>query len=894
MTQQAPRAEAWHARAASEVLAVLNTDEAGLSASEAELRLQRYGPNLLPVARVRPAWLRFLDQFNNLLVLVLLAAGVLTLLLGHVLDAAVIIGVTIVNALIGFVQEGRAEAALAAIGKMLTPTASVLRGGQQLPMDAARLVPGDIVLLAEGDKVPADLRLFEVKALRVEEAALTGEAVPVEKSVAPVGREAVPGDRLCMAFSGTLVVHGQGRGVVVATGAASEIGQISAMLAAVERIDTPLLTRMASFSRQLTLAIGVLAVMVFALGVWGAGYAWSEMFMVAVGIAVAAIPEGLPAIVTITLAIGVQRMAKRNAIVRRLPAVETLGSVSVICTDKTGTLTRNEMTVLRVATGEQVFELGGTGYGPEGGIHVGGRRIEPRDYVVLGELALAGLLCNDAQVRQGADGWQLQGDPTEGALCTLALKLGLERAEEAARAPRHDVIPFAAEHRYMATLHDAAIYLKGAPEAVLARCDRQRGDSGDMPLDQAYWLAQETALAAEGLRVLALARRVPDAGQAELSLDALGGQFVLLGLVGIIDPPREEVRASLARCHGAGIRVKMITGDHAITARAIASQLGIGGDAGRTLTGSQIEAMSDADLRAMVHEVDVFARASPAHKLRLVEALQAGGAVVAMTGDGVNDAPALKRASVGVAMGQKGTEVAREAAGMVLTDDNFASIGHAVEEGRTVYENIRKAILYILPTNGGEVGGIVLAMLLGWQMPITPVQILWVNMFTEITLSISLAFLPAAAACMQRPPRDPAESLISGFLLWRLLLVSLLMAGASLLVFQLELASGASIAQARTAAVNMIVVGEAAYLLNCGDLEHCVLGSLLRNRPAWLAIAVVMSLQLAFTYLPMLQLLFGTAALPVASWGYILLLGLMLLLLVEGEKGLRMWLERRT
>ncbi|MDP5239858.1 cation-transporting P-type ATPase [Uliginosibacterium sp. 31-16] len=886
MNKESAKPSVWHAQTADAAMQTLDATPSGLSATAVSERLLVHGPNLLPPPLRRSAWLRFFAQFNNVLVLVLLGAGVVTLLLGHYVDAGVIVGVTILNALIGFIQEGKAEAALEAIRSMLTPTAAVLRDGQRQSVDAADLVPGDIVLLAEGDRVPADLRLLEAKNLRIEESALTGEAMPVEKSLQPVSAESVPGDRLCMAFSGTLVVYGAGRGLVVETGSRTEIGQISAMLASVEEIDTPMLRKMAQFSRVLTVAIAILAAVAFVCGVWLGHYSWGEMFMVAVGIAVAAIPEGLPAIVTITLAIGVQRMARRNAIVRRLPAVETLGSVTVICTDKTGTLTRNEMTVQRVATSEHLFEVGGVGYGPEGGIHLDGQRIEPREYAVLGELARAGLLCNDAQVHADGAQWRLQGDPTEGSLCALAMKAGLQQAAEDARAPRRDVIPFAAENRFMATLHDTAIYLKGAPEAVLARCRLQRTLAGDVPLDLPRWEAQNDKLASQGLRVLALASAMPDAAQAELPLETLGNDFVLLGLVGIIDPPREEAQRSVALCRDAGIRVKMITGDHAITARAIGQQLGLGEPEFRSLTGAQIEAMNDEELRDAAQQTDIFARASPAHKLRLVEALQARGEVVAMTGDGVNDAPALKRASVGVAMGQKGTEVAKEAAEMVLADDNFASISHAVEEGRTVYENIRKAILYILPTNGGEAGAILVAMLLGMQMPITPVQILWVNMVTEVTLSLSLAFLPVVAGSMQRPPRDPAEPLLTGFLGWRILIVTSLMTAAALILFRWELAAGASLASARTVAVNMVVVGEVAYLLNCRDLERSVLSleGIFGNRPAWISIAIVMSLQLAFTYVPWLQTWFGTGDVSLASWGRIALGGLLILLVVESEK----------
>lgn len=886
MAQELPGKTEWHALPVAEVLRILQGRSDGLSAEETERRLAIHGRNQLPPPKKRSACLRFLSQFNNALVLVLLAAAGVTLLLGHFMDCVVIVGVTVLNALIGFIQEGRAEAALDAIRDMLTPSASVVRDGVRSQIEATELVPGDVVLLAEGDRVPADLRLLEARELRIEESALTGEALPVEKTVAPAPASSVPGDRLCMAFSSTLVVHGQGRGLVVATGANTEIGQISTMLSSVEAVSTPLLRKMAEFGRVLTIAISAFAVLAFLCGVWLGNYGWREMFMVAVGVAVAAIPEGLPAIVTITLAIGVRRMAARNAIVRRLPAVETLGSVTVICTDKTGTLTRNEMSVQRVSTSEHIFEVGGTGYGPEGGIHLDGQPIDPREYVVLGELALAGLLCNDALVNEGEAGWHLQGDPTEGSLCTLAMKAGLEARLEGERAPRLDVIPFAAEHRFMATLHDAAIYLKGAPEAVLARCSQQRALAGDEPIDLAYWEAQNDSLARQGLRVLALATIPAGADQRCLQQDTLGAGFILLGLVGISDPPREEARRSIDQCHAAGIRVKMITGDHAITARAIGRQLGLGAPDYQTLTGEQIERMSDEDLREAAEHIDIFARASPAHKLRLVEALQARGAVVAMTGDGVNDAPALKRASVGVAMGQKGAEVAKEAAEMVLTDDNFATISHAVEEGRTVYENIRKSILYILPTSIGEAGAILVAMAMGLEMPITPVQILWVNMVTTVSLSLSLAFLPATDKVMSIAPRSPDEPLLSKFLAWRILFVTVLMSAAALILFDWSIRMGSSLEVARSVAVNMVVVGDIAYLFNCRDLQRSILSweGVFGNRSAWIATFIVMGLQMAFTSLPWMQAWFGTADLSWQAWIWIAAFGVLIFLVVEAEK----------
>lgn len=896
----APQAADWHALKPDEALVRSQSRIEGLSATEVEQRLAEHGPNVLPAPARRSALMRFALQFHNVLIYVLLGSAGVTTLLGHYVDAGVILGVVILNALIGFIQEGKAERALDAIRNMLTSVAVVIRHGERHEIPTETLVPGDIVLLSAGDKVPADLRLLETKNLRIEESILTGEAVAVEKTNEAVAREAEIGDRFCLAFSGTLVVYGQGRGVVVATAGSTEIGRISAMLAEVRTLETPLLRKMAEFANRLTIAIGILTGVAFLLGVLWRDFTLDEMFLAAVGLAVAAIPEGLPAIVTITLAIGVQRMARRNAIIRRLPAVETLGSVTVICTDKTGTLTRNEMTVQQLVMADRSFSVTGAGYAPHGTIACEDREIEAEQYPALLELCRAALLCNDAEVRLRDDGWMMQGDPTEGALVTLALKAGLDPAFERESLPRTDVIPFESEHRFMATLHHdhaghAWVYLKGAPEAVLVRCEQQRNAAGETSaLDAGFWHARNEVMASGGLRVLAIAVKEVPVDKLELLFDDAAQGFVLLGLAGIIDPPREEAIRAVAQCKRAGIQVKMITGDHVVTARAIAGQLGLGDAQSQALTGAQIEAMDDARLQQAVKTADVFARASPEHKLRIVTALQAQGAVVAMTGGGVNDAPALKRADVGVAMGLKGTEAAREAAEMVLADDNFASISHAVEEGRTVYDNIKKAIVYVLPTSCGEGGIILIAILLGIQLPVTPVQILWINMITAVTLYLSLAFLPGDDAGMAKPPRDPQEPLLSGFLVWRVVLVSVLMVVAALWVFWGELERGGELAAARTGAVNMIVMGEIVYLLNSRYLYRNILSpqALLGNRPAWISIGLIIPFQLAFTCWGPMQQLFGTTAISAIAWRNIFLAGLGMLLLIELEKLLMRHLVR--
>jgi magnesium-transporting ATPase (P-type) len=878
----------WHTLGTDETLAEQRTIGTGLSAAEAARRLAEHGPNRLTPPKMRGPLLRFLLQFHNVLIYVLLGAAVVTALLGHWVDTGVILGVVVINALIGFIQEGKAEKSLDAIRNMLSLHAAVLRDGRRQEIDATELVPGDIVLLASGNKVPADLRLIEMRNLRIEEAALTGESEPVEKSTDPVAEDAPIGDRTGMAYSGTLVVFGQGRGVVVATGDATEIGRIGRMLAEVESLDTPLLKQMAQFGRWLTAGILALAAATIAFGMLVHGQPVGEMFLAAVGLAVAAIPEGLPAIMTITLAIGVQRMAGRNAIIRRMPAVETLGAVTTICSDKTGTLTKNEMTVQRLATADRLIEVSGVGYAPHGGFTADGREVDPAE---LADVARAALLCNDAILRKVDGEWKLEGDPTEGALLALAMKSGLDAHFEAEAVPRVDVIPFESEHRFMATLHHdhagrAFAFVKGAPERVIGMCAQQRSGDEDRPIDPAFWQARVEALAAQGFRVLALAMTPMDKGKRELVFADVQNGLTLLALAGIMDPPREEAIRAVAACHSAGIGVKMITGDHAVTAAAIASAMGMRVTGDRALTGAEIETMNEPALRQAVREVDVFARASPEHKLRLVEAMQANGEVAAMTGDGVNDAPALKRADVGVAMGHKGTEAAKEAAEMVLADDNFASIAAAVEEGRTVYDNLRKAVVYVLPTSVGQASMVLIAVLLGMTLPITPVQILWVNMVTAVTLSLAIAFERPEPGLMERPPRDPKEPLVNGFMLWRIGFVTVLLATTSFGMFLWEIGRGMSLEFARTAAVNTLVMGQIVYLFNCRRLTGSVLSKegFLGNPVALKAIGLLVVLQLAMTHLPLKQALFGTDHLDAATWLCVVVAGMLVLFAVEAEK----------
>jgi len=887
-----------HAAPAGEVLRLLAADaEQGLTPNDAERRLARYGPNAFRPKPRRGPLLRFVLQFHHPLIYILLATAGVTAVLQEWVDSGVILGVVVVNALIGFIQESRAERAIESLKKMLAPSALVLRGATRQVVPAEELVPGDVVFLQAGDKTPADLRLIQVKNLQIDEAPLTGESVPVQKGTAALARETQVADRLNIAFSGTLVTFGQGTGVVVATGAATEIGKIAGAIEAVQEVETPLIRRLAAFSKSLTIAILLVAGALFLIGALK-GHPVMEMFMAAVALAVSAIPEGLPAIMTITLAIGVKRMAARHAIIRKLPAVETLGSTTVICSDKTGTLTRNEMTVTVVETAEERFRVTGVGYAPVGAVqHEGGRAATVSEHPSLMELLRAGLLCNEAILRQEAHEWKIDGDPTEGALIVLAQKAGLQPEHETLLLPRTDVIPFDSEQQFMATLHHEAggngrIYLKGAPERVFPLCRSEWGV--EAPLDVEPWKAKVGALASEGLRVLALCVKPASATQRELEFKDVATGVSLLGLVGLIDPPREEAIVAVEKCRTAGIRVKMITGDHVETARAIARQLGIGD--GRGISGADLDRADEACLLQIASSVDVFARVTPAHKLRLVQALQQRGEVVAMTGDGVNDAPALKQADIGIAMGVTGTEVAKEAASMVLADDNFASIERAVEEGRTVFTNLKKALIFILPTNGGECLTLIAAIAAGVLLPVLPLHILWINLVTTVALAVTLAFEPVEADTMSKPPRRPDAPLIDRILIWRIVFVSSLMAAGTFGLFFYELGAGVSLEASRTVAVNAIVFFEAVYLLNTRSLSESILNraGLFGNLVVWSGIGAVVLLQAVFTYSPMMHLFFHTAPLDGVMWARILAVSVLLLLAVEAEKAITRKATRRN
>ena len=883
---------AWHDATADEVLAAQDSSPSGLTEAIVRERLATFGPNRLPAQKRQGPLLRFLAQFHDALIYLLLAASAITAALGHGIDAGVILAVVLVNAVIGFVQEGKAEKALDAIRSMLAPKASVVRGGDRKAIDGDEVVPGDIVLLEAGDRVPADLRLIEANGLKVDEAVLTGESMTVDKATDPVAEQASLGDRTSMAFSGTLVTYGQGKGIVVATGSRTEIGRISGMLTDVTKLETPLLRQMAEFAQWMAAAIIGLAALVLAFGLLVRGYGFSEIFMAVVGLSVAAIPEGLPAILTITLAIGAQGMAQRQALIRRLPAIETLGSVSVICTDKTGTLTRNEMTVASISAAGRLYEVSGVGYAPDGTFSLDGEHVDAAHDPLLTGIGSAGLLCNDAGLRNAGGQWRIDGDPMEGALLVAAAKAGLDPAAERQAWPRFDTIPFDSRHQFMASLHrdpegQARIIVKGAPERIVAMCGYERGPDGDRDLVADKWLADIEHIASRGQRVLAIATKTVASSTTSVDFDDVENGLTLLGLVGLIDPPREEAIAAVRACRDASVRVKMITGDHAITAAAIAHELGLDNPS-NVLTGIELDQLDDEALRVRVKNTSVFARTSPAHKLRLVEALQAEGMTVAMTGDGVNDAPALKRADVGIAMGQKGSEAAKEASEIVLVDDNFASIADAISAGRTVYDNIKKAILFILPTSGGEALVLIGAILAGATLPITPVQILWVNMVTAVTLGLALAFEPSEPDVMRRPPRAPNEPILSRFLVWRTVFVSILFMIAIFAQFNLARADGASAAEARTIVVNTLVVLEIFYLFNVRYLgtSSITLEGVLGTPVLLTAVGAVIILQFLFTYAPFMAVLFDAHPLDMSQGLQIVAAGIALLLIVEIEKRL--------
>ena len=898
VTTDAVTANAHHGLAAHEVVLLLQTDpHRGLTTEVADERLKEFGPNTLPAPRGAGLVRRVLRQFHHPLIYVLLVAGVVTATLSEYVDSAVIFAVVVVNAIVGFVQETKAETALQSLRSMVRTEAKVIRDGRERTIGSDQLVPGDLVLVEAGDKVPADVRLIRESELRVDESALTGESVPVDKTEVVLPEATPVADRCNMAYSGTLVTAGSGAGVVVATGSETEIGEIHRLVGSAEVLATPLTAKLAWFSKILTIGILALAAAAFALGLVRRQDA-VETFTAAVALAVGAIPEGLPAAVTITLAIGVARMAKRRAVIRRLPAVETLGGTTVICADKTGTLTENQMTVRKVWTPHHAVTATGSGYAPTGALLTGdGQPMSVDADESLRWTLVAGAVCNDAALSPDGQRWQIAGDPTEAAMLVVAAKAGLAIEDLRNDFPRVAAIPFSSERQYMATLHRSerhrdVVLVKGSVERMLDLCERQMDADGTLRrVDRAAAVAAADALAAEGLRVLACGVAVP-ADPSHFTEAQISGSITFTGLQAMLDPPRDAAAPAVAACHSAGIAVKMITGDHPGTASAIAESVGVlvpGAPGQRSvMTGAQLAALSADEFPDLVDEASVFARVSPEQKLRLVEALQAKGHVVAMTGDGVNDAPALRQASIGVAMGRGGTEVAKDAADMVLTDDDFATIEAAVEEGRGVFDNLTKFITWTLPTNIGEGLVILAAIAMGAMLPILPTQILWINMTTAVALGLMLAFEPKEAGIMTRPPRDPGQPLLTRALMGRILLVSSLLVAGSWWLFEWELAQGSSLAEARTAALNVFVVVEAFYLFSCRSLIHSAWRiGLFTNRWLIVGVAVQALAQIAITYLPVMNTIFDTAPLQAEVWLRIFGIAVVVSLVVAAEKWLR-------
>lgn len=878
----------WHATDVGRILKDLESDEKnGLSSDIVDQHLSEFGENQLPRKKRENLFVRFFKHFNDILIYILFIAAIISAILGHYVDTVVIVIVAVINAAIGFFQENKAEKALENIKGLLSLKATVMREGQRIDIDAIELTMGDIVLLNPGDKVPADLRLISTNNLKIEESLLTGESVPSEKEADTLEEDTMLGDRTNMAFSSTTVSSGTGKGVVVAIGADTEIGKINDMISEMEPVTTPLLRQTAKFGKTISIVIVIIAVVIYAFGYFFRDYDSTELLMSVIGLAVAAIPEGLPAILSIILAIGVQNMAKRKAIIRTLPSVETLGSVSVICSDKTGTLTKNEMTVQTVVTRDNDFAVSGTGYAPEGEITLNGEKVDFENERVLTKLVDCFYYCNDASLGMDEnDRWIVKGDPTEGALITLYDKADLNELN----IRRLSTIPFDSEYKYMAILADTGekkiIFIKGAPDRLLDMVSKERSEEGVEEFNRKFWEDKILERAQTGQRIMGAAYKIVDNSTTKISHEDIQDEVIFLGLAGIIDPPREEAIEAVKVCADAGVTVKMITGDHIDTAKAIGKEMGIG-DGEKALQGRDLEEMDDEKLAAAVEEYDIFARTSPEHKLRLVKALQSRDAICAMTGDGVNDAPALKRADVGIAMGIKGTEVTKDSSEMVLVDDNFSTIATAIEEGRRVYDNLKKTILFILPTNGAESFLIIASILFGTMMPLTPVQILWVNMVTSVTVSLALAFEKVEPDAMKRPPRSPKVPLLSGYFIWRILFVSVLIGGGTLWMNINLLEQGVSEIIVKTVTLQTIVITQMFHLFNSRSIRKFAINKdFFNNKAVFIVSALLIVLQLGITYIPFMNNVFGTYPLEAHYWIYPLIMGIIVFFVVELEKAI--------
>lgn len=869
----------WHALEVDEVRTHVETDlESGLTTESVTSRQDEFGKNVLPEKEKTPEIIKFLRQFNDVLVYVLLAAAVVTGFLGEYIDTIVIVLVVTIIGVVGYLQENKAEEALEGIKKLLETKATVVRNGKQSEIDSSDLVVGDVLVLAAGDKVPADARVVQAEKFKVEESALTGEATTVEKKSDVVKEESVLADRKNMVYSGTSVATGSAKAIVTAIGEGTELGQINASISEVQTVKTPLIRQTTKFGQTVSIAILIISVVIYAFGYFLRDYEPVELMLTTIGLAVAAIPEGLPAVISIILALGVRNMAEQKAIVRSLPSVETLGAVSVICTDKTGTLTKNEMTVKQIVTANHDIEVSGSGYAPNGDLELNGQPFDLDDDESMIDLLTVGKTCNDAQLNEEDGDWVINGDPTEACLLTVAEKA--ERPIE--RLKVISKIPFDSEYKYMATLVDykgeRMIFVKGAPDRLF-----------DMALSedfkQDYWDEKRKEIADRGQRVLGAGLKRVDSSKASIDHEDVEDGLTFLGLFGIVDPPRQEAIDAVAACRDAGIRIKMITGDHKDTAVAIAKELGM--EVEGALEGRELTDMTDEEIKeASVHN-DVFARTSPNDKLRLVKGLQENGLITSMTGDGVNDAPALKRADIGVAMGIKGTEVAKEASQMVLVDDNFKTIYNAVREGRRVYDNLKKTILFLLPTNGGQALLVAMSILLGAAAPLSPVQILWVNMVVAITLSLAIAFEPLEESTMKRPPRPANVPLLSRYYIFRVTFVSIIIGGGSLWINYMLGDFDYSTEKLQTITLNAIVMAQLFHLYNCRtELAPAFNRHFFDNKIAFLVSALLIALQLFITYVPFMHTLFGTAPLTWEDWIYPVAFGAVVFIIVEIEKAI--------
>ncbi|MBN1134453.1 MAG: HAD-IC family P-type ATPase [Methanosarcinaceae archaeon] len=869
--------EKWYRIPVENIFSLLQSNPDGLSTEEAELRLSRLGYNEVEMKKKHGTLYHFLKQFDSPLIYILIAASIVTYFLEEYIDMAVILTVVIANAVIGLVQERKAENALESLAKMLAPEATVLREGTRMVVPSRELVVGDVVLLEAGNRVPADIRLFYVKNFRADESILTGESVAVEKKIEPIDTEDIPlADQRNMSFSGSIITQGLARGVVVSTAKETEIGRISEFIRETEEISTPLTKKMTRFGFVLSIVIIVISILTFAVGIVK-DYDIIDIFLASVSLAVAAIPEGLPAVITISLAIGIKKMAAKNAIIRSMPSVETLGSATVICSDKTGTLTKNQMTVTNIFAGRKMYHVSGAGYVPKGEFIFRNKNIDPHKDAALIETLKIGALCNDASLKGEEN---IVGDSTEGALLISALKA------DKFYLPRIDVIPFEPEQRFMATLHkneddSKVIYVKGSPEKIVEMCSYQYDGKEENPLDAACILKAADNMASDAMRVLGMAYRRMDSKTERIDIEDIKN-LVFVGLQGMIDPPREEVMESIKQCKNAGIRTIMITGDHMLTANAIAKQLGI--ETKFVLLGSEIEKMTDSELDDSLENVSVFARTSPEHKFRIVKLLQAKGEVVAVTGDGINDAPALKIADIGIAMGKTGTEVAKEASDMVLADDNFASIVTAVEEGRDVYSKIQKIILWTLPTNAGEGLAVMSAILFSIPLPLLPLHILWINTVTAIGLGVPITMEPKEKGLLKRRPRKPDEPLLLPLIKRRIVVVALLMVTASFLMFFRQLENGFNIDSARTVALNTFVFFEIFYLFNSKLMYDYVFRDILSNKFMILGILIVIGLQVLITYHPFMNAVFGTAPITLINWIWIIIVSSTVFFIIEFDK----------